>query len=360
MPDPVIPVGGTEDTKIADGIAAEGLAAEEYDSAFSEAAAVPDQAELIPADDPKNFKEEDTVVTPVTPTPEVTPVSEVIPVTPVTSSTPDPTLQQPGESDEKYEQRYKTLQGIFTHDKETWKQREADLLAQIEAAKAPPAAPTPPADLKKTDSAAAFIDSLTDEQKAQLAEYEQDFDVVSKMEGLKRSQELGKLRAEVETWKADILSQLTAQATQFSTQVAPALALAEENELNTHFNVIKGGYVLDDGTTVPGHSDFEKFRDDGSLKAWIESKPRYLQPALMQTYSQGSAMDVIDLISDFKRDNNIPLTPNTPENVLTMTPARASRKAALTAVTTKRGAVNISSAQATDYDSAFDEAVNKH
>ena len=347
MPNPVAPAPMTEEAKIAEGIAAEGLASEEFDSAFSEAAAVPEQAELIPADDPKNFKEEEA---PAIPTPEITPVSEVAPVTP-----PDPALQQPGESDEKYEQRYKTLQGIFSHDKETWKQREAELLAQLEAAKTTPVLPIP-TDTKKAESA-AFIDSLTEEQKAQLEEYEQDFDVVSKMEGLKRSQELGKLRSEVEAWKSDVLSQLTAQAT----QVAPALAMAEENERNAHFNLIKSGYRLEDGSIVSGHSDFERYRDDGSLKAWVESKPSYLRPALERAYAEGTAMDVIDLVSDFKRENNIQSTPNTPDNVLTMpiNPARAAKKAALTSVTTKRGAGNISSAQATDYDSAFDEAVNK-
>ena len=185
-----------------------------------------------------------------------------------------------------------------------------------------------------------------------MEEYEQDFDVVSKMEGLKRNMEMAKLKAEVEAWKSEIL-------TQFTSQLAPVTAMAEENVRASHFETIKTGYQLEDGTIVSGHADYEKYRDDGSLKAWIESKPAYLQPALNQAYSQGSAVDVIDLFTDFKRDNNITSIQNQQTNSSSNVVSINRKKAALTSVTTRRGAVNISSAPSDDYDSAFDEALNK-
>jgi hypothetical protein len=348
---PVTEARGAEDTKIA-----EAMASEAFDSAFEEASVVGDKAELSPADNPDNHKDE------LPPEPAVvTPVSEVTPTPPSESApeTPDPALQQPGETDEKYEQRYKTLQGIHKHDMETWKTREAELLAQVEAAKVQPV--TPAATPTPTDTEAsrtAFIDSLTEEQKAQLAEYEQDFDVVSRMEGMKRNIEMAKLRKEFEasmkTWQDEL-------TTRFTSSIAPAIKLVEETETEAHFNAIKTGYVLDDGTTVSGHTDFEKYRDDGSLKAWIESKPAYLRPALEQTYSQGSAMDVIDLISDFKRESNINPNPQPSDNVVSMTPnpTRTAKKHALASVVTRKGAVAINSAVASDFEGAFDEALNK-
>lgn len=341
--DPVTLARGAEDTKIA-----EEVASEAFDSAFEEASNIGPAPELSPGDNPDNPKDDESVpaavVTPETSSPD-----------PATSPAIPPDLQQPGETDEKYEQRYKTLQGIHRHDMENWKTREAELLAQVEAAKTPvpPATPPPPSD--PAAAKAAFVDSLTEEQKAQLAEYEQDFDVVSRMEGIKRNIEIAKLRQEISEWKAEIASQITAQ-TAF---VAPAIKLAEDTETESHFNTIKTGYVLEDGTPVPGHVDFEKYRDDGSLKAWIDSKPKYLQPSLNQVYTQGSAMDVIDLFSDFKRENNINPNPQPSDNVIPMTPARIARKAALTSVVTRKGAVSLNSSVPDDFEGAFEEALNK-
>ena len=183
--------------------------------------------------------------------------------------------------------------------------------------------------------------------------------MVSKMEGIKRSVELGKLRKEMQVWKEEVTAQLATQSTTFDTRIAPVVKMAEDNERDAHFDMIREGYSLSDGTQVQGHNDFEKYRDDGTLMAWIESKPKYLQPVLKQTYSQGSAVDVIDLFTDFKRDSNIPLTPTPSDNVVAIDKNKAARKQALTAVTTRRGAINTGKAIADDYEGAFDEALNK-
>jgi hypothetical protein len=179
------------------------------------------------------------------------------------------------------------------------------------------------------------------------------------MEGIKRKIELAKLRKEIADWKAEIANQLTTQITetrdQFTTQLAPALTMAEENERESHFNLIRQGYDLEDGTHVSGHNDFEKYRDDGSLLTWIESKPRYVQTALKETYERGAAIDVIDLIADFKRENNI----NSSDNVVPINTKKTEKKQALTTVTSRRGAVNPGFAVAGDYESAWDEAISK-
>ena len=335
---------GVPETKVEDAAVAE------FTDAFNEADKVGEKADLTAADDPAKMKEEPPVVVPPV---VVLPVVETPPV-----EIP-PAEQQPGETDEKYEQRYKTLQGIHKHDRETWETEKANLLSDVEEAKKPKTPKVTPPSTSEEVAAEAFVDSLTDEQKEQLAVYEQDFDVVSKMEGIKRGVEFGKLRKEIADWKAEITGQITAQNAQIDTRIAPAVKLVEDNEQENHFSMIREGYVREDGTEVPGHNDFEKFRDDGSLQSWIESKPKYLQPALKETYSKGSVMDVIDLISDFKKDNNIPLTSQPSADVIPINTAKAAKKQALATVTSRGRAVNLNVAVADDFEGAFDEAIHK-
>jgi ectoine hydroxylase-related dioxygenase (phytanoyl-CoA dioxygenase family) len=60
------------------------------------------------------------------------------------------------------------------------------------------------------------------------------------------------------------------------------------------------------------------------------------------------------MITDFKQEKQI--TISTPENVVRMNPKKAEKKQALTAVTSRRGAINLSHSLASDYESAWDEA----
>ena len=111
MPDPVTnDTTGTLETK------------DEFAEAFDVAQGIGDRADLTAADDPANTKEEEPAAVIPPETPPVTPPVE----------TPPPAEQQPGETDEKYEQRYKTLQGIHKHDKEVWETERTTLLSQLE------------------------------------------------------------------------------------------------------------------------------------------------------------------------------------------------------------------------------------
>ena len=334
---------GVPETKVED------VVVDEFADAYKEADVPGEKADLSAADDPAKMKDEPPVVVP-----------PIIPPADVTPPVIPPVIEPPVETEEKYEQRYKTLQGIHKHDKDTWETEKVQLLSQLEEAKKPktPEKPIVEPTKEQKESAVAFIDSLTDEQKQQLEQYEQDFDVVSKMEGIKRSVELGKLRKEMQVWKEEVASQLAAQSTTLDTRIAPVMKMAEDSERETHFDMIREGYVLSDGTQIQGHADFEKFRDDGSLMTWIESKPKYIQPALKETYSKGSAMDVIDLYSDFKRETNIPLTQPS-DNVVPIDKSKAARKQALTTVVSRRAAVNPGTAVSQDFEGAFNEAIHK-
>ncbi len=263
---------------------------------------------------------------------------------PPPSNLPKPPQQQ-DESNETYEQRWKTLQGIHKHDKEAWEVEKARLESELLAAKTPPAPPPPPTpEIRTPESEGLSMDHLlTPEEKQQMAEYDQDFDTVSKMEGLKRKRELAVLESKMEALKTSIETRIS----QVTETIAPIAKDIEERTLDSHFSAIR-----------TGHPDFETYRDDGSIKTWIEKKPKYLQPALMRTYSEGSAEDVIDLITDFKRDSNIPITSSS-ENIVDINSRREQKRQALQSVASRRAPVQSSHAVATDFDAAFDEALRK-
>lgn len=269
----------------------------------------------------------------------------------------DPTKQQPGETIEQYKQRYSTLQGIHRKDKETWEHEKQELLAQIEAGRkvSEGSAGTSSTAVERSAAAQAFVDSLTPEQQEQLKVYDEEFDTVSKMEGIKREVALGKLRKEIDGWKQEVMDQLKAQGA----QLAPVVKMAEESEQEAHFNLIREGYVATDGTVIPGHSDFETYRDNGAVLAWIGTYPDYLQAGLKRAYEKGTAEQVIDLFNRFKRENNIPLPQPASENVISMNQRKAARKQALTQVPTRRGAVQTGRVVADDYDGSWDEAAIK-
>jgi len=75
---------------------------------------------------------------------------------------------------------------------------------------------------------------------------------------------------------------------------APAPVLTPESE-QEHFDKIK-----------KTHPDFEKYRDNGAIKIWIQKQPRNLRVSLQKTYDKGDSDSVIALLSLFKKDNNIP------------------------------------------------------
>jgi hypothetical protein len=254
----------------------------------------------------------------------------------------DPPAKQPDETDEKYEQRYKTLQGILKHEKEEWEKDKAALLSQLdEAKKSKVPEPAPKPEAKDKDDAADF---LTDEEKKQLEEYEKDFATVTQMEGLKRKGELAKISKTLNDFIADVTKRLS----EHGEKLGPVVLKVEKDEATHHFGSIK-----------EAHEDYEKYRDDGSIVKWIEAQPKYLQPAMKETYEKGTAEDVIQLIADFKKANNInhEAESNKPDSAAAQ--KKEKKRQALAAVDTRRGAVNSSQTIADDFESAFDEALTK-
>jgi hypothetical protein len=324
---------------------------DDFSDAFESAAGEELRPDLSNADNPDNVPEGDGV----TVNKEDLTVNKPDDAPPPPDNTPPPDNKAPNKDDDAtYEQRWKTLQGIHKHDKETWEEEKARLLAEVEEAKLKAAPPEPPTtkDTTKDDELflKSFLDSLTDEQKENLQKYDEEFDVISAMEGLKRDSAMKKLRA-------DLLSEVTKIKEEFQSQLKPANDLIQETQANkeklteeAHFNAIR-----------TNHPDFETYRDDGSILKWIEAKPVYLRKGLVDVYSQGTAEEIVALLSDFKKENNItpPDAPPPPDKVTNIDQKRQDRKSALLAPDTRQASINQGLASANNYDDAFDEAINK-
>jgi hypothetical protein len=254
------------------------------------------------------------------------------------------------DNEETYEQRWKSLQGIIKSKDEKFEFEKAQLLTELDGLKktvATLSAQTDKKDKKGTDKSDSLLDNLTDEEKEALSEYEKDFDSVSKMEGLKRDKALKKLEDKI----LERLEERTAEIQEkIASRVKPIEETFQEQGKQTHFEVIR-----------KSHSDFETHRDSGAILKWIESKPRYLQAPMLATYEKGEAGDVVELITDFKKESGL-LEDNKDEqlradNLIDMQKKKEEKKQNLSAVITKRGSVDTGKGRADDFESAFDEAV---
>jgi hypothetical protein len=266
------------------------------------------------------------------------------------------------DDDATYEQKWKSLNGILKSTETKFKNEIAQVTAERDTLKKTVEdLSKKKEDKKDADKDSEPEDNLTAEQKALLAQYDTEFDTVSKMEGIKREKELKKLEKKI---RADYDKRIEDLQTRLDSKVKPIEESLQKTDENEHFKFIKSG-----------HPDFEIYRDDGSILTWIETKPKYLQDALKKTYNEGLAADVVELITDFKRENNLLEDKNKNQHsddaddktdnkdVIDLNKKRQEqkdkKKQDLTTVSTKRGAVNVAHASASDFDSAWDEAVKK-
>ena len=197
------------------------------------------------------------------------------------------------------------------------------------------------------------MDELTPEEKKLLEEYDADFGTVSKMEELKRKKDITKTRSEiqkeieerVQAIKDELLGKIDAQ----KAAIEPLINSLSGVEEVTHFSTI-----------TDKHPDFETFVVDGSLEKWITEKPKYLQPALARVYNTGTAEEVVELLNDFKKENNLTaasLEKGSMSEIEAARTAKEKKKQVLRSVVTRKGPVNVAHAVAEDFDSAFDEAI---
>lgn len=236
------------------------------------------------------------------------------------------------ESEKTYEQRWKSLDGILRKKDEEKAQLQAKIDELSQKLNPPPPIIT---DTKKEDEL-----ELSPEEKAELEQYYQDFDVVAKMESLNRKIEAAKLKKELK----GLVEPLQAQLQELIEWRNTALAGMEEEARTVHFNTVK-----------EVHPDYETYHNDGSIQRWIDAQPTARKVGLEYVVEKGSAEDVIALLNEFKAENNI-----SPSNVVNINSQRKDEKRlTMTPPVTKKGPVAPAMGVATNYEDAFDEALRK-
>jgi len=97
----------------------------------------------------------------------------------------------------------------------------------------------------------------------------------------------------------EVVSSLTER---FNKTISPIAETVQETALERHNRII---------TTA--HSDFNDIVQSGELQKWIEEQPAFIQPAMQRVYQQGYAQEVVDLITQYKKETG-KLNTNTREN----------------------------------------------
>ena len=256
--------------------------------------------------------------------------------------------------DDTDKQRYLTLQGIFKKDKETWDTKEAAYKKQVEEYEKAEATRKQSAAIVDPTKILDPLAGLSAADKKELEEYDKEFDTVSKYESIKRKADLAAFGTAIRSELAEALKNIV-------DSFAPVISTTQENAKEKHFSAVSAA-----------HKDYETYYNDGSIDAWIATKPRYLQEAFTKVRDEGTAAEVIDLLNTFKKENNIgPASaentgaggaPNIPEKSAAEIEAerkKAEKLAALTGVRNRRGGINANSSDTGDFDSSFDEASAK-
>lgn len=242
------------------------------------------------------------------------------------SSPPPEKSEEKGETLESLEQKYKTLQGMYNKLAEE-KGREQPKEEGKGDTTAPP------------DYSLLFKDldeGLSEELKAELAEYEDEYDHIAKFEGIKREQ-LAKR----------IIGIINASFQEFSKQLEPYLKVTKETAQSSHYTAL-----------IQAHPDFEEIRDD--VKVWIGKQPKYLKEALQKVYRDGDTEDVIAMFQKYKDETGAGKKTTQPKRE-----RNQDRESNLELVKTKEKGIPPANKMAErgtgdEFSQAFSEAANKY
>jgi hypothetical protein len=104
-------------------------------------------------------------------------------------------------------------------------------------------------------------------------------------------------------------------------------------------------------TVLEAHVDYDAVYP--KLEPWINKQPAYLQSGMREAYNSGSAQDVIDMVTRFKKESGVvDTTPPAP----TEGDASGRKATVLTPVPSRRTTPKPSGEDPNDYDGAFAEA----
>jgi len=282
------------------------MSANDFDSAFAEAA----EAQPVVDEFAENLNPED--VTPVEDSDEDPPALDDPPdpapaapvVDPEDSLTDPPAVEPPAEVI-NYEQRFKSLEGRFNAVVEENRRLKDPVPPTIKEEALPPGKSEGP-------ESGTLLEGFTEE-------YPEIAEAVLQLVDQKVNQ----------------------SASQIEQRVAPLEAEKKRTATETHFAAI--GNVHADYETVAGSPEFSQ---------WIDSQPDYVSQACHQVVQQGTANQVVDLLTRFKENTPDPAgeIPDPDPDPLPESPRVAA------AMAVKSRGRKIPKGKINDFDGAFNEA----
>jgi len=248
--------------------------------------------------------------------------------------TPEPSQKTPPKV-EDFEQKYKTLQGMF----ESEAKRRMALEEEIKKLKEP-----------KPDLETKPKPEPLDEEDPELIKYLEEYDIVAKNEAKLRRKEQNAL----------IESIITKIREEFGATQEQVLSFLREKETNEEIEHAVS--ILD------VHEDYGVDFDRPEIEAWVDSLSGIKHREYKAILEEGSTEEVIDLITKYKEANNIPLkkkeetmpetTPVKTEEEVRANEEKQRKLESMEAVNPKKRPVGGSGTKkAEDFEGAFNEAM---
>lgn len=248
---------------------------DDFSDAFNKAADAAEAAEAINITQP----EKEVVVEPTEP---VVPEKEAKPVESVVDEKPQ----------ENWEQKYKSLQGMFNKTSAELKEAKAKI-------------PEP----KKEEP--------SPEEDEEMKNFLQEFDYLAKP---------------ITRLVEKMVSERTGEV-----------------ESKTNANVQATNRIVADLVISAQHPDFYELRETGEVRNWVDTLPDAEKEAYTRVCDEGSIKEVIGLISDYKKAVKAPALEEQKQKEL----EKQTKLTNLAAVKRKPGAINSSSGKVDDFNSAF-------
>ncbi len=132
---------------------------------------------------------------------------------------------------------------------------------------------------------------------------------------------------------------------QLNPALAPVMEYYQTSAVDNQYNTLK-----------QAHPDYDNIYDD--VISWVDKQPNYMKTALQHVVNEGSAAEVVDMISRYKLETGKATAPAVAAPKVTDLPEKAKQAArSLGIVSSKRSAVP-QSQDPSDFDGAWAEAVN--
>ena len=142
---------------------------------------------------------------------------------------------------------------------------------------------------KKEDKGTGATEAQDEVLKKFKTEFEENYPDLGQ-KAIPYMEELIKAELRKSIVDAEEVSALKKELAELKAAITPLQNSAMQNDIDVHFAAIR-----------KEHADFEQLVESGVVDKWIETLPKFAQPSAKAVMEQGSAKEVIELFSEYKK-----------------------------------------------------------